>query len=221
MRRSIAETAAGAVATVAEGAGRSLLRKLERYLRHLGFGQPAVFRGLFDDMAVAIAGCKIHPAVDSARIRTQSLFDDAHRFDEFAPVHRSQKTQAGNAVADRDLSGCLLLNFRLHHLLDCQVRLCEQLLDPRQRQCQCGTLSLQAARKFRYERGGHRRARSRHVRDHQNQAFGILFGDCRHLVRPGVGQIPVGHPGSNPDSHAPEIFDKRQPQHDGDCPQFA
>ena len=136
----------------------TLAGELDCTFCHRAFGELAVLGSLFYHMAVAITGDKIHPPINAARILAQRLFNQADRFHELAPVHRTQKTQTGDAVADRDLSRGLPLAFRLHQLVDRQVRLGEQSLDPGQRQGQRGTLSLQAPRKFRHERGAHRRA---------------------------------------------------------------
>ena len=43
----------------------------------------------------------------------------------------------------------------------------------------------------------HRRVGPRHVRDHQDQALRVVLGDLRHLVRPGVGQVPVDPAGGD------------------------
>ena len=206
---------------VAAFPGRALVRQLDRFARHLAFGQPAALRYLLHDVTVAVTGGKIHLAVDAAGILTQGLLDNAHRLDELAPVHRPQKAEAADAVADGDLVGGLLLVLRLHQLLDRQAGLGEPLLNPGERQCQSGALSLQPARKFRNKRAHHRRVRPRHVRDHQNQALRVLLGDLRHLVRPIVGEVSVDPVGGDPGCNAPEILDQRQAQHDGDGPQFA
>src|SRR4030042_7097881 len=85
---------------------------MDRFARHLAFGEPAALRDLLHGVTVAITGGKIHLAVASARILTQHLLDNAHPLDELAPVHRSQKSEAADAVADGDLFGGLLLTLR-------------------------------------------------------------------------------------------------------------
>ncbi len=196
-------------------------RQLDRLAGHLALRQAALLRYLFRCMAVAIAGGKIHPAIDAARIVEQRPLDDAHGLDELAPVDRAQNPKTADAVADGDLVGGLLLILRLHHALDRQARLGESLLDPGQRQCQGRAPPLQATRELRDERAGQRRIRARHVRDDQNQALRILLGGLRHLVRPGVGQVSLVPGGGDPQADATEILDQRQSQHDRDCPQLA
>src|SRR4030043_1273923 len=100
-------------------------------------------------MTVAITGRKIHLAIDSTGILSQSLFNYAHSLYELAPVHRPKKSEAGDAVAYRNLVGSLLLVLRLPQLFNCQTTLGKLLLNPGQRHCQRGTLSLQPTRKFR------------------------------------------------------------------------
>jgi hypothetical protein len=68
----------------------NLACELDRPLRYLAFGQRARLRDLLDRVPVAIARREIHPAVEPVRIFPQLLLDEAHRFDELAPVRRSQ-----------------------------------------------------------------------------------------------------------------------------------
>ncbi len=217
-----ADVGGAIVVAVAAGlAGDAFVRQLDRLARHLAFGQVAPFGDLLDDVPVAIAGREVHPAVEPARILPQLLLDDAHRFDELAPVHRSQKAKAADGVADRDLVAGLLLRLRLHQLLDREARLGQPLLDPGERQGQRGALSLQPARELGDERAHHRRVRARHVRDHQDQALRIVLGDVHHLVRPRVGPVAVDRAGGDPGADAAQVLDQRQPQHDRNGPQLA
>ncbi len=91
-------------------------------------------RYLFNDMAVTVTGRKIHFFVNIAGIFAQSLVDNAHRLDEFAPVHRAQKSQATDTVAHGYLIGSLLLVLRQHHLLYRLATLRQPLLKPGKRQ---------------------------------------------------------------------------------------
>ncbi len=94
------------------------------------------------------------------------------------------------------------------------------LLDPRERQRQRGTLSLQPPRQFSDKRTCHRRVRPRHVRNDENEVLGIILGDVHHLVGPRGGPVAIDRSGGNPYPDAAEILDKRQSQHDGDRPQL-
>ncbi len=201
--------------------GRGLNGQPDRLARHIGFVQTAPLRDLLDNMAVAVTGGEVHPAVCSPRVLAQSLLDGAHRLDECAPVHRPQEPEAGDAVADGNLVGGFLLVLRPHQLLDRQAGLGKPLFDPGERQCKRGALSLKPAGEFRDERAHHRGVRPRHVRRQQYQALRVLFGDLHHLFRPAGGEVPVDASGDNPRSDAPEVLDQRQAQHDGDGPQFA
>ncbi len=124
MRRSI-------VGTLVRG---GLVRQPDRLAGHLGFGQRAAPGYLLDCVAVTIAGGEVHLAINSARILAQYRLHDAHGLDELAPVEIAEKAQTADAVADGDLIGGLLLDFRLHQLLDFQPIFRETLLDPGQRQ---------------------------------------------------------------------------------------
>jgi hypothetical protein len=138
--------------------------------------------------------------------------------DELPPVHRSQKSEAADAVADADLVCRLLLVFRLNQLFDRQTRLGEPLLDPGKRQCQRGALSLQLACKLRDERAHHWRPGPRHVRRNQNQALRILLNGLRHSGGPMVSLVSSDPSGAQAGSHPAQILDQRQPEHDWNCP---
>src|ERR1039458_5909613 len=99
-------------------AGRAFVRQLNRFARDLALGQAARFRYPLHHVAVTITGGKIHFGVDALGILAQFLLDATYPFDELAPVHRSQKAEAADAVRDRDLVGGLFLSLRLHQLLD-------------------------------------------------------------------------------------------------------
>ena len=98
------------------------------------------------------------------------------------------------------------------------MRFRELLFDPCQRQGQRRTLSLQTARKLRDKRASHRGHRTRHVGNHEDQVFGILFGGLHHLIGPGIGQVALGSAGRQSHPDAAEILDQGEPQHDRDGP---
>ena len=187
---------------------------------YLDLGLIAVPRDALDDVPVLVARREIHPPVEPARVGAQCRLDPARRLDELAPVHRSEEPQAADRVADRDLCGGLHLGFGMHQLLDRVARLGEALLDPRQRQRQGCALSLQPARQLGDERAHHRRIRARHVRDHQDEALGVAIGDVEHLVRPAVRVAAVDRRGRDARSHAAQVLDQREAQHDRDRPQL-
>ncbi|MDA8089340.1 MAG: hypothetical protein M0Z61_03825 [Nitrospiraceae bacterium] len=108
-------------------------------------------------MTVTVTRGKIHFAVCATHVFTQGLFHYAHRLDELAPIHRAKETKAADAVAHRDLISCLLLVLRLNQTVDRQTALGESLLDPGERHCQGGALTLKAAGKFRDKRALQRR----------------------------------------------------------------
>ncbi|MCY1400481.1 hypothetical protein D9M71_155710 [compost metagenome] len=187
---------------------------------HARFGLRAMPGQAFDDMAVMIAGGKIHVRVDTGRVRAQHLFDMAEHFDELAPVGRCQQPQAGNAVADGHLVGRLLLGIHLHQAFNGQPRLTQGLFYPRHWQNQRSALPLQATRQFGNKRGCHRRCRSRHVGNRQHYAFGVPLGDFNQAIGPVIGKVAVVPVGHYPRCYAPQILDQRQAQHDRDRPEF-
>ena len=214
----ITDMRAAVIATARLGC---LIGKCDGLAGDFGFGQRRTFADLFDHVAVMVTRRKIHGRVDTAGIGAQDRLDHAHLLDELAPLHGPQKTQAADAVGDRYLVGCLLLALLLHHLLDGAAGFGQALRDPRQRQGQRRTLAAQAARQFCHEGGLQRRLGARHVGHRQDQAAGILFGDCGHLVGPGVSQITAGAAGGQTSGDTTQVFDQRQTQHDRNRPQLA
>ena len=85
--------------------------KLNSLARYLSFRQGTTFCQPVDNMPIAIPGNKIHVAVNIVNILQQHMFNMAHGFDKYFPVHRAQKSQAANRIADRNLIGGLLLGF--------------------------------------------------------------------------------------------------------------
>src|SRR5437660_238130 len=83
---------------------------------------------------IASSSQEIHPLVNAGRVRTQSLIDQADGFDELAPVHGAQEAQAGNAMADGNLIGGLVLALEVNQRLDGQAVFCQALLQPGARQ---------------------------------------------------------------------------------------
>ena len=96
------------------------LRKLDRTSSDLSFSKGTPLRNFFNRMTITVATGKIHLGVGIIRIFAQCLLDNTHAFDEIAPIHRTQKAQAANAVADRNLVGSLKLVSGMHQLLDGQ-----------------------------------------------------------------------------------------------------
>ena len=203
---------------VAPLAGRARARQLDRFCGYPRLGQPALLGDALSRVTVAVACRKLHRAINPARILAQYGFYHAHRLDELAPIDRAEKAETADTVADRNLVCSLLLVFRLHQLFDRQMRFRELLFDPCQRQGQRRTLPLQTARKLRDERASHRRRRSRHVGNHEDQVFGSLFGNLHHLIGPGIGQVALGSAGRQSHPDAAEILDQGEPQHDRDGP---
>ena len=142
---------------VAAGSCRAFARKLERGFGHRGFRRVAGLGQTLDGVSVTIAGREIHAAIDGAGVLPQCPLDDAVALGEFAPVDGPQHAQTADAIGDGELIGRLLLISRLHQLFDGAIRFRETLLDPCERQCQRGALSLQPSRQFRNERRRHRR----------------------------------------------------------------
>ena len=111
----------------------------------------------FGRMAIAVARREIHRPINAARIIKQHLLDDTMGFDKALPIHRPDDTQATNAVADRNLVGCLQLVLGLHHPGDALAGFSQMLFDPGQRQSQRRASPLQPTRQFGDKGADHRR----------------------------------------------------------------
>ena len=194
--------------------------ELDGLFGDLRFGQSALAGDPFDGVAVLVSCRERHRAIDVRWIRAQRFLDDADVFDEIAPVDCGQEAETRDAVADRHLVRCLTLILRLDQLLDRPMRFPEPLLDPGQRERQRRGLALQSARELRHERARHRRQRSSHVRDDQDEAFRIPLRGRHHAIGPDIGEITLRPAGGDVDADAPEVFDQRESQHDRDRPEL-
>ena len=209
VRRAIIERFAG-----------SGLRQPNRVCRHLCFCQTAFLGNALDRVSITVARRKVHRAINVLRILAENSFDHTDAFDEIAPIDRAQEPKTADTVADRDLVRCLLLVLGLNQLFDRPMRFREPLLDPCQRERQRRTLPLQTARKLRDEGALHRRRRSCHVGDDEDQAFRIALCRFHHSVGPGIRHITLGPAGRDPHTDTTKILDQGKPQHDRDRPQF-
>ncbi len=115
-------------------------------------GERAALGNLFDDVAIAVARGEVHRRIDDRGIFAERLVDDTHCLDEVTPVGRSQNAEAADAVADRNLIGCLPLALRLHQPLDVLAFFRKALLDPGKRESQSRPLPLQPPGQLRDER---------------------------------------------------------------------
>ena len=105
----------------------------------------------FDRMAVAIAGRKIHPAINVGRVGAQGVLDVTQGLHELLPVHRAQETETRDTVADGNLIGRLVLAFQMDQLFDRQPLFDQPLVEPAAREIQHRTLPRQPLTKFRHE----------------------------------------------------------------------
>ncbi len=200
--------------------GVGALGELQCRVGHFVFRTAAVFRNRLDHVPVTIARGEIHLRVGAARIAAQHAFDRAQGFDEIAPIDDAQRAQAADAVAHRHLIGGLLLVFRLDRLRGRRAGFGERLFDPRHRQRERITVTLQAPHEFRDERAAHRRTRTRHVGDDEDQILGILLDHFDNAIGPRVGEVAIGAVGGNVRRDASQVFDQRETQHDRNGPQF-
>ena len=97
---------------------RAGLGQPEGGFRHFKFRESAVLGHGLDGMAIAVPRRKIHPEIDSAGIGPQDLFDLAEVLHEIPPVIGSEKTQAGDGMADGNLVGRLAMALEEHEPLD-------------------------------------------------------------------------------------------------------
>ena len=193
----------------------------QRGRRHFRLAVQATSREAFHHVSILVARGEVHRGIDACRIVAQHLLDNAHRFDELAPVHRRQGAQAANAVADGHLVGGLLLCLQLHQILDALPGFHQPVFDPVERHRQRGALSLQAAAELGDECAAHRRTRAGHVGHGQHHVLRIALGDIHQLVGPVLGEPAIGLFGQHAGADAAQVLDQRQSQHDRDGPQLA
>ena len=197
------------------------LRQINRQRRDFYFSFFAVACDTFDGVAVKIARRKIHFWINPGRVGAQDFFHRALLLDEIPPVHRVEKTQAADAVADRDLHRGLILAFALHQLPDRQPLLGEPFLDPAHSEFHRRRFFLHPPDKFRDESTRQRRLGFRHLANHDNQVRRIFFRRLQNLIRPIFCGIAIKANRREADGHAAKVLNQAKPQHDGNRPQFA
>ena len=195
--------------------------QLDGALRDLRFRELAVPGQELDRMAIAIAGRKIHLAVNVGRVGAQGRLDQAQGLHELLPVHGAQETQTGNAVADGNLVGRLVLTLQMDQLFDGQPLFHEPLFEPAAREMQHRTVPRQTLAKFRHERTGEGQIGFRHVRHHHHEVGRVLLRHVLQAIHPQVRQIAILPGDGQPGGDALEVFNQPQPQHDGNGPQLA
>ncbi len=82
-------------------------------------------------------------------------------------------------------------------------------------------MALQATHQFGDERAAHRRLRTRHVGDDQDQALRVILDDLNHCVGPARSQIAMASVAAYPGRDAAQVLDQGQAQHDRNRPQLA
>ena len=205
-------------ASLLPGAG---LGQMDGLSRHVRFRDLAVPGKELDRMTIAIAGRKIHRAINISRVGAQSLLHKTQALHEVLPVHCTQETKAGNAVADRNLVGRLALTLQVDQLLDGQPLFNEPLFEPVTGEMQHRTLSRQALAEFRHERAGDGKIGFRHVRHNDDEVRRVLLRHILQPVHPQVGQIAMLPREYQPGGDALHVFNQPQAQHDRDGPQLA
>ncbi len=119
------------------------------------------------------------------------------------------------------LVGGLLLALAVDQLLDAMATVGSPLVQPRQRHRQHRALPLQRPGQLGDERAGQRRPGARHVGDDQDHVHRVLGGGAVERLHPHAGQLPVGAVAHHAGSHAPQVVDQCQPEHDRHRPQLA
>ena len=182
--------------------------------------------GFFDSVAISVARREIHFAIDvrvgrfATRVIAQGLFDHAESFDKLPPIHRRQETQTADAIAERDLIGCLLLALNLHQLLDGNCPVGQLVFEPHQRQGHRVRVLVKSASELGRELAIHHRTRARQFRHDEDQASRVLFHRFDHLIGPSIGLISMQTGGSHPSRDATQILYQCQTKHDGNGPEF-
>ena len=196
-------------------------RQLDRRAGHRVLGDPGLPRHGFHAVAISVARNKIHVGIHVGGIGAQRLLDDAHRLDEFPPVHRAQEAQTADAIADGNLIGRLGLVVRPLQLLAGQALFGEPVLDPALDGRHRRALPLQPAAEFLDELVAERRLGLGHLRQHMEDRCRLFLHRRQQAAGPQVGQIPIAPPPGNVHRHAPQVLDQPQTQHDRHGPQFA
>ena len=194
--------------------------QLDGFPRDLRLQQFAVPGQGFDGMAIAVPRGKIHRRVDSGGILPQDGIHPAQVLHKLLPIDRTQETETGDAVADRDLVGRLQLTLLLDQFLDGRANFSQPLLQPAAGKMQQRTVAGQTLAELGHKRAGEGQLRFRHIGHHHHQIRRAVFRHLLETVHPLVGLIPVCIRRHQPGGDPLEIFDQTQTHHDRNGPQL-
>ena len=74
---------------IAPFAGNASSSQFDRLVGHLRFFEASLLGDALDDVSITVSSRKFHRAISVLRVQAQYLLDNAHGFDEFAPVDRA------------------------------------------------------------------------------------------------------------------------------------
>ena len=94
------------------------------------------------------------------------------------------------------------------------------MLQPGLNERECGALGLQPGVEVLHERRGQRHVGIGELGEHVDEPLGLFLGHREHAVRPGDGRVPLLAPARDARSHAPDVLEQSQPQHDRESPQL-
>ncbi len=195
--------------------------QLDRCFRHRFFLRAAFLGQFLHDVPVAVPAAEVHPRIHAGRIAAQHGLGDAQRLDERLPIDGVEGPQAGDRVADRGLVGRLVLALRLLDHFDGLALLRKLLLDPIDRQVERRMESLDAGEQFGDKRRRHGRRGADKLGQLGDEQPGVLLDDADESPGPLHRQVVLTPPPGDSIAYAPQVFQQRQAEHDGDGPQLA
>jgi len=184
-------------------------------------GAPGVAGEFFDLGAVAVAGAEIHQRMDAGGIAPQDGLGGAQGFDELLPVHGGERAHAGDGVAGGDVVGGLGLVFALLGVIDGLAVLGEFLFDPVESQAEGGIDAVDVGDQLRDKRRGEGGGGADEIAEGGDELARIGFDDLEEAIGPDEGGVALAAAPGDALGDEVEVFDQRQPQHDGDGPEFA
>ena len=194
--------------------------EMDRGVRHFQLALGTAAGDGLDGVAIAVAGEEILVGVDPRRIEAQHGFHQAQVLHEPSPVESRDEAQAADAVGYGDLVGRRAATSGFQQLDGAQALVGELMLEPGLDQRERRALSLKPGVEVLDERSrqGHRCVRE--VGEHVNKASGLFPGRGQDAIRPGDRHVALLAAARDARSHAADILEQSQAQHDGEGPQL-
>ena len=195
---------------------------------NIGLQNVAATRQFLDRLAITVAAAEVLAGVNTCRILTQHVIDQADLLEEYVPVQCRQHAQAGDAIAHADLVPGLALRFAPEHLIGVGAVTAQVALQPVDTGLAQEIVIAQQVVQVQHE-GIARTHIGCHVKERADFLFGqsarrkpvVLFDQVLDLAQKRCGFLAILPGPEDVVCQAAQVLHQGQAEHDGNGPEFA